>query len=108
MAMSSGAGGDAGPRGRRRAVDAEPVDSRIAQNEIRVVLRLVVVFWVCAQLSIFCELFCRASGVKTLDDSDAGYKPPLAAQMAALAAQRLQARAGTFSLSIPQASVVFY
>ena len=35
MAMSSGAGGDAGPRGRRRAVDAEPVDSRIAQNEIR-------------------------------------------------------------------------
>ena len=73
MAMSSGAGGDAGPRGRRRAVDAEPVDSRIAQNEIRVVLRLVVVFWVYAQLSD-CELFCRASGVKTLDDSDAGHK----------------------------------
>ena len=51
MAMSSGAGGDAGPRGRRRAVDAEPVDSRIAQNEIRVVLEaVVVVFWV-ARLS---------------------------------------------------------
>ena len=57
MAMSSGAGGDAGPRGRRRAVDAEPVDSRIAQNEIRVVLRLVVVFWVCAQLSVFVSYF---------------------------------------------------
>ena len=51
MAMSSGAGGDAGPRGRRRAVDAEPVRSRTAQNEIRVVLEAVVVVFGCAQLS---------------------------------------------------------
>ena len=59
MAMSSGAGGDAGPRGRRRAVDAEPVDSRIAQNEIRGLWRLWwCFFWVC-RVSM-CELFCRA------------------------------------------------
>ena len=51
MAMSSGAGGDAGPRGRRRAVDAESVHSRTAQNEIRVVLEAVVVVFGCAQLS---------------------------------------------------------
>ena len=34
--------------------------------------------------------------------------PPFGAQMAALAAQGLQAQSGTFSRSIPQASVVFY
>jgi len=40
-----------GPRGRRRAVDAESVHSRTAQNEIRVVLEAVVVVFGCVQLS---------------------------------------------------------
>ena len=71
MAMSSGAGGDAGPRGRRRAVDAEPVRSRTAQNEIRVVLRLWWWFFGCCRLSA-CEVIFVRSGVKTLDDLDAG------------------------------------
>ena len=72
MAMSSGAGGDAGPRGRRRAVDAEPVDSRIAQNEIRGLWRLW--WWFLRVLdSRTCEvILSRGSGVKTLDDLDAG------------------------------------
>ena len=67
MAMSSGAGGDAGPRGRRRAVDAEPVDSRIAQNEIRGVLEAVMWFFACVRLSACEVIFVRGSGVKTLE-----------------------------------------
>jgi len=60
MAMSSGAGGDAGPRGRRRAVDAEPVDSRIAQDEIRVVVEaVVVVFWVCRLSALWSYFYAR-------------------------------------------------
>ena len=72
MAMSSGAGGDAGPRGRRRAVDAEPVDSRIAQNEIRGLWRLWWCFLGGRRLSACEVIFVRDSGVKTLDDLDAG------------------------------------
>ena len=36
----SAAGGDAAPRGRRRAVELQPVYSKTAQNEIRVCRRL--------------------------------------------------------------------
>ena len=60
MAMSSGAGGDAGPRGRRRRVSAERVHSRTAQNEISVVLEAVVVVFGVRDSRI-CELFCRAA-----------------------------------------------
>ena len=51
-----------------------------------------------------CEvIFVRGSDVKTLDDLDAGlWDLLLAAQMAALAAQGLQAQSGTISRSIPQ------
>ena len=57
----------------------------------------VLDFWPCG------VIFMRGSGVKTLDDLDAGlWDLLLAAQMAALAAQGLQAQSGTFSRSIPQ------
>ena len=103
MAMSSGAGGDAGPRGRRRAVDAEPVRSRTAQNEIRVVLEVVLVVFACARLSALRSYFVarqRRKDSRRLGRGLVG--PPFGAQMAALAAQGLQAQSGTFSRSIPQ------
>ena len=62
----------------------------------------MVVFCVCDS-RLWEVIFARGSGVKTLDDLDAGlWDLLLAAQMAALAAQGLQAQSGTFSRSIPQ------
>ena len=103
MAMSSGAGGDAGPRGRRRAVDAEPVDSRIAQDEIRVVVEaVVVVFWVCRLSALWSYFYARQRRKDSRRLGRGFVGPPFGAQMAALAAQGLQAQSGTFSRSIPQ------
>ena len=100
---SSGAGRRRGRAAAARAVSAERVHSRTAQNEIRVVLEAVVVVFACARLSDCEVILSRASGVKTLARLGRGYSgPTFAAQMAVLAAQRLQARAGTFSRSIPQ------
>ena len=85
------------------AVSAERVHSRTAQNEIRVVLGCGGGFLRVLDSRICEVIFVRGSGVKTLDDLDAGlWDLLLAAQMAALAAQGLQAQSGTFSRSIPQ------
>ena len=48
------------PRAAARAVSAERVRSRTAQNEIRVVLEVVLVVFACARLSGFVKLFLRA------------------------------------------------
>ena len=81
----------------------ESVHSRTAQNEIRVVLGCGGGFLRVLDSRICEVIFVRGSGVKTLDDLDAGlWDLLLAAQMAALAAQGLQAQSGTISRSIPQ------
>ena len=81
----------------------ESVHSRTAQNEIRVVLGCGDGFLRVLDSRLWEVIFARGSGVKTLDDLDAGlWDLLLAAQMAALAAQGLQAQSGTISRSIPQ------
>ena len=100
---SSAQRGDAGPRGRRRASPAAWLQSKTTQQEIRVLSEAVGCEFGRARLSVCEVIFVRGSGVKTLECLGRGYAgPPLAAQMAALAAQGLQAQSGTISRSIPQ------
>ena len=91
------------------AVAAESVHSRTAQNEIRMVLEAVIVFFLGVLDSRVWSYFCARQRRKDSRRLGRGFVgPPFGAQMAALAAQGLQAQSGTFSRSITQASVVFY
>ena len=97
---SSAQRGDAGPRGRRRASPAAWLQSKTTQQEIRVSWEDVLCEFGCARLSARWSYFVARQRRKDSRRLGRGFVgPPFGAQMAALAAQGLQAQSGTISRS---------